>query len=73
MSSKIDTIGKWGAKAALASSMEIVNDGDGILIIILQREAGGQDTKTHRSANITNAEAIYMMREREFDMFVDEE
>jgi hypothetical protein len=65
---KIETLGRWGAKAALADAASIVNEEDGVLIMIMRRD--GTPNK-FRSANLTNAEALFIMEDRKFNMFFE--
>lgn len=66
---KIEPLGRWSAKAALQSAQEDVEDGDGVLILIEQKSA---NKYSYRSANLTNAEALYLMENNKFDMFFKE-
>ena len=65
--SKIETISKWSAHAALHSAIEDTDQEDSVLVLITHKD----NRATYRAANCTNAEAIYMMEHRKSRMFYD--
>ena len=66
---KIETISKWSAHAALHSALEDVAPEEKVLILIEYVDG----THGVRSANITHAEAIYLMEHRKSMMFAKED
>ena len=68
--SKIEPIGNWNARAALASMMERIQGKESAQILILFR-----DEDTHRfgfrSANITNQQSLFLVEEFKHSLFND--
>lgn len=67
--SNIETMGNWSAKAAIACALEETDEQDGVIIIIHMRSAG---LYRHYAANLTNAEANYMLDDRKRQLFPEE-
>ena len=70
MSDKIEPLGQWGAKAALHSALEGLADSDQVLILGVKKLEDGDYQRVMRSANMTQAEALYEMERRKIDMFI---
>lgn len=63
--SKIETISRWSAHAALHSALEDTQAEDKVVILI-EYATGGVGVRT---ANCTLADAVYMMEQRKFKIF----
>jgi len=67
--SKIEPLHKWSAHAALHSALEDVTPEDKVLILIEYADGGNGI----RSANCTVADAVYLMEQRKFNLFNDQQ
>ncbi len=65
---KIEALGRWNAHAALHSTLEDVTPEDRVLILIEYKDGGNGV----RSANLTRAEAVYLMEQRKWKMFAED-
>jgi len=66
---KIEVLTQWSAEAALHSALEDVSAKDKVLVLIEYAEGGSG----FRSANCTQADALYLMEKKKFDMFFSQE
>lgn len=68
--SKIEPIGHWDAKAALAAMTEHIEGKESAQLLILFREK-----ETHRfgfkSANVTNQQSLFLVEEFKHSLFND--
>jgi hypothetical protein len=66
MAAEIKRIGKWTAKAALESALEIVQDEDSIVIVSVDADG---NTMKYWSANTTNMQVNWMADNLKQDVF----
>lgn len=66
--SKIEPIGKWSSRAALADAMDALKDYPDAEVIIISRKTKDQYVGM-RSANLTNATVLWMLEEFKNDLF----
>ena len=66
--SKIEPIGNWSSKAALADAMDALKDHPEAEVIIIFRKTE-KNYVGMRSANSTNATVLWMIEEFKHDLF----
>ena len=64
--SKIHPLHTWDSHAALYSAIEETHPDDKVLILIEHSDGSSE----MRSANLTNADSLFMMEKRKVDMFL---
>ncbi len=64
--SDLGVIHTWGAKAALTSALEEVEEDDTVIVIFKSKKS---NVVHYRTANVTNAEAVFLLEERKLDVF----
>ena len=69
MTNKIHTISSWNAVAALHSALEDTKEEFGIFIIIEDKK---QRTTSYKTANLTNAEAVFLLERQKLNIYYDE-
>ena len=64
---------RWGADAALHSALESIGPTDQVLILGIITHEDGSQQRVLRSANMTQAEALFELERRKLEILTDTE
>jgi hypothetical protein len=64
---------RWGADAALHSALESIGPEDKVLVLGIITLEDGSTQRVMRSANMTQAEALFEMERRKLEILTDTE
>ena len=61
----------WDAIAAVQSALEELEPGDGVLVLMERRGRCEDDPRAYRSANLTKAEAVWLLEINKIDILME--